>query len=80
MTTIFSIILLTLQNDFHAFKINSSDILLHFSSVAALSEPIFGCAFYFLIDVVGSFLIAVARAVEKPSFRFSFNTPLPIFL
>ena len=31
-----------LRNDLHAFKINSSDILFHSSSIAVLSEPIFG--------------------------------------
>ena len=30
------------QTDLHAFKINSSDILIHSSSMAVLSEPIFG--------------------------------------
>ena len=41
-TTFFSIIVLThLRNDSLAFKINSSDILFHSSSIAVLSEPIF---------------------------------------
>ena len=39
----FSIILSTyLRNVLHAFKINSSDILFHSSSITVLSEPIFG--------------------------------------
>ena len=43
MTTIFSNNVSTrLRNDLHTVKINSSDILFHSSSVAVLSEPIFG--------------------------------------
>ena len=43
MATIFSIIVLThLRNNLHAFKIDSSDILYHSSSIAGLNEPIFG--------------------------------------
>ena len=40
---LFTIIVSThLRNDLHAFKINSSDILFHSSSIEVLSEPIFG--------------------------------------
>ena len=39
----FSVILLiSLWNDFHAFKVNSSAILLYSPSMAVLNEPIFG--------------------------------------
>ena len=42
MATILWIIMSTcLWNDLNAFKINSSDILFHSSSIAVLSEPIF---------------------------------------
>ena len=36
-----------------------------------------GC---FLIDLMGYFLIAVAKVVKKLSFRFLFNPPLPLSL
>ena len=43
MAAIFSIIVSTcLRNDLHAFKIDSSDILFHSSSITVFSEPIFG--------------------------------------
>ena len=43
MVAIFSMIVSThLRNDVHAFKINSLDILFYSSSIAILSEPIFG--------------------------------------
>ena len=50
MAIIFSIIVSTrLRNGFHAFKINSSDILFHSSSIAVLSEPIFGWEVAFVL-------------------------------
>ena len=42
MAVIFSIIVSTcLQNNLHTFKINSTDIIFHSSSIADLSEPTF---------------------------------------
>ena len=35
---------------------------------------------FFFIDVMGSFLIAVAKAVKKHSFHFLSNPPLPFSL
>ena len=50
MADIFSIIVSTgLPNDLHAFKINSSEILFHSSSIAVLSEPIFGWEVVFVL-------------------------------
>ena len=44
MATIFFQLLtqFTFENDLHAFNLNSSYILLHYFSIAVLSEPIFG--------------------------------------
>ena len=51
MATIFPMIVSTrLRDDLHTFKINNPDILFHSSSIAVISEPIFGweVAFLFL--------------------------------
>ena len=50
MATTFSIIVSTcLRNDLYALKINSSDILFHFFSIAVLSKPIFGWEVAFVL-------------------------------
>ena len=43
MATFFSIVVSTrIRNDLHIFKVDSSDILFHSSSMVVLSEPMFG--------------------------------------
>ena len=50
MATIFSVIVSTcFRNDLHAFKINSSKILFYSSSIAVLSELIFGWKVTFVL-------------------------------
>ena len=37
------------RNDLHVFKINSEDILYHFSSIAVLNETVFGWEVAFVL-------------------------------
>ena len=46
----------TFENDLHAFKINSSDILFHSSSIV-LSEPIFGWEVAFVLFSKTSYIV-----------------------
>ena len=50
MATILSTIVSTIfRNDFHTFKINSSDILFHSSSISPLAELNFGYEVAFVL-------------------------------